>query len=42
MATPLISESLQSTKSQDRLTILGFIYTVNIFSLDLKYICEKL
>ena len=42
MATPIIAETIKSTRSKDKITIHGFIYTPNKSTNQLKHwVCEK-
>ena len=42
MATPIIAEKIKSTRSKDKITIHGFIYTLNKSTNQLKHwVCEK-
>ena len=42
MATPIIAETIKSTRSKDKITIHGFIYTLNKSANQLKHwVCEK-
>ena len=42
MATPIIAEKIKSTRSKDKITIHGFIYTLNKSTNQFKHwVCQK-